>query len=169
MIVACVVALVIECMLLCCKKNARTVPINYILLFIFTACWTWIITWTCVQCDAITILSAVLYTAVINVTLSLYACCTIPTDFTKWCSRWTTFALLIILTVQLLLSTISIIILDYTDWWKPLVAGSWGILYGMFLIVDTQLIIGYARHELTIDDYVLGSLLLCSDILLCIY
>ena len=164
-IVACIVALVIECMLLCCKKNARTVPINYILLFVFTACWTWIITWTCAQYDKTTVLSAALYTAVITVTLSLYACFT-KADFTKLCGRWTIFALIIIITVQLMLSVISMLIFDYTETWVPLAAGFCVILYGLFLIIDTQLIIGGKRHELTIDDYVVGALILYIDIIM---
>ena len=97
-IVACIVSIVVECMLLCCKKNARTVPINYIRLFIFTACWTWIMTWTCAQYDKLTVLTAALYTAVITIVLSLYACFT-KADFTKLCGRWTIFALILIITV----------------------------------------------------------------------
>lgn len=38
------------------------------------------------------------------------------------------------------------------------------VIYGLFLIYDTQLIIGNKRHALSYDDYVLGSLSLYIDI-----
>mmetsp|Transcript_1254 Transcript_1254/g.1669 ORF Transcript_1254/g.1669 Transcript_1254/m.1669 type:complete len:198 (+) Transcript_1254:190-783(+) len=166
MVIVCsIVAIVVECMLLCCKANARKVPINYILLAIFTGCWAFIMTWICAQYDKTTVLSAALYTAVITVVLSLYACFT-KADFTKLCGRWTIFALLLIITVQLMLSIISMLIFDYTDTWVPLAAGFCVILYGLFLIIDTQLIIGGKRHELSIDDYVVGALILYIDIIM---
>mmetsp|Transcript_3953 Transcript_3953/g.4729 ORF Transcript_3953/g.4729 Transcript_3953/m.4729 type:complete len:157 (+) Transcript_3953:197-667(+) len=137
MVIVCsIVAIVVECMLLCCKANARKVPINYILLAIFTGCWAFMMTWICAQYDKTTVLSAALYTAVITVVLSLYACFT-KADFTKLCGRWTIFALLLIITVQLMLSIISMLIFDYTDTWVPLAAGFCVILYGLFLIIDT--------------------------------
>lgn len=38
-------------------------------------------------------------------------------------------------------------------------------LYSMYLIYDTQLIIGGKSHELQIDDYILGALFLYIDII----
>lgn len=38
-------------------------------------------------------------------------------------------------------------------------------LYGIYFIYDTQLIIGGKTNELTIDDYILGALLLYIDII----
>ena len=166
MVIVCsIVAIVVECMLLCCKSNARKVPINYILLAIFTGCWAFLITWICAQHEKIDVLTAALFTVVITVTLSVYACFT-KADFTKLCGRWTIFALLLIITVQLMLSIISMIIFDYTETWIPLAAGFCVILYGLFLIIDTQLIIGGKRHELSIDDYVVGALILYIDIIM---
>mmetsp|Transcript_25040 Transcript_25040/g.31331 ORF Transcript_25040/g.31331 Transcript_25040/m.31331 type:complete len:124 (+) Transcript_25040:296-667(+) len=123
-------------MLLCCKSNARKVPINYILLAVFTACWAYMITWICAQYDRTTVLTSALFTAVISITLSVYACFT-KADFTKLCGRWTIFALLLIITVQLILSLISMLIFSYSDNWIPLAAGFCVILYGLFLIIDT--------------------------------
>jgi len=164
-IVACILALIIECMILCCKTNARKVPINYVLLFIFTACWAYILTWTCAQYDKMTVLTAAVFTVAITVTLSLYACFT-KADFTKLCGRWACMALLLILMVQLILSIISLIIFEYTSTYVPLVAGFCVLLYGLFLIIDTQLIVGGKRHELSIDDYVVGALILYIDIIM---
>ena len=39
------------------------------------------------------------------------------------------------------------------------------IFYGAYLIYDTQLIVGGRRRELTLDDYVIGALILYLDII----
>lgn len=38
-------------------------------------------------------------------------------------------------------------------------------LFGIYLVVDTQLIIGGGRYELSLDDYVAGALMLYIDII----
>lgn len=39
------------------------------------------------------------------------------------------------------------------------------ILYGFYLIYDTQLIIGGRHSELEIDDYIIGALIIYIDII----
>ena len=39
------------------------------------------------------------------------------------------------------------------------------ILYGFYLIYDTQLIMGGKQHALSMDDYILGALMLYIDII----
>ena len=39
-------------------------------------------------------------------------------------------------------------------------------LFGVYLIFDTQLIMGGKRYELCIDDYVVGALILYLDIIM---
>ena len=39
-------------------------------------------------------------------------------------------------------------------------------LFGVYLIFDTQLIMGGKRYELSIDDYVVGALILYLDIIM---
>jgi FtsH-binding integral membrane protein len=39
------------------------------------------------------------------------------------------------------------------------------MLFGIYLIIDTQLIIGGKRLELSLDDYVIGALILYMDII----
>lgn len=39
------------------------------------------------------------------------------------------------------------------------------ILFSLYLIFDTQLILGGKRYQIEIDDYILGALILYSDII----
>jgi hypothetical protein len=39
------------------------------------------------------------------------------------------------------------------------------ILFGIYLVIDTQMIIGGKRFSISYDDYVLGALILYIDII----
>ena len=45
------------------------------------------------------------------------------------------------------------------------IAIAFSALYAFYLIVDTQLIMGGRRNELTLDNYILGAMLLYIDII----
>ena len=40
------------------------------------------------------------------------------------------------------------------------------LLFGIYLIFDTQLIVGKGRYSLSIDDYILGAMVLYIDIIM---
>lgn len=46
-----------------------------------------------------------------------------------------------------------------------MIAVAFSALYAFYLIVDTQLIMGGRRNELTLDNYILGAMLLYIDII----
>ncbi len=39
------------------------------------------------------------------------------------------------------------------------------IVFGIYLVIDTQLIVGGRRHQISLDDYVAGALMLYIDII----
>ena len=160
-----IVGIICQCAIACCIKVARKVPLNYILLGIFTLCWAYMVTYICAFYEQATVLQASISTAAITITLTAYAMFT-KTDFTKMCGAFMCWGLLLILMVQMLLSLLSIFIFTFTDTWIPFVAGFGVILYGLFLIIDTQLILGGKRYELTIDDFVIGAMILYLDIIM---
>ena len=65
----------------------------------------------------------------------------------------------------MLLGCISMLVFSYTATWYPFVAGFCVVLGGFFLLIDTQRIVGGRHHELSIDDYVIGALVLYMDII----
>ena len=40
------------------------------------------------------------------------------------------------------------------------------LIFGIYLIFDTQLIVGEGRYKLGIDDYILGAMILYVDIIM---
>ena len=155
----------IWCTLACCIKVARKVPTNYIMLGIFTLCWTFILGWICSYYPAEVVSMAAGFTAAITVTLTAYACFT-KTDFTKLCGPFVCIGLLLIIAVQLFLSLLTFFVFQFTQQWYPFAAGFCVILYGLFIIIDTQLIVGGGRHKLSIDDYIIGAMILYIDIIM---
>lgn len=102
------------------------------------------------------VLMAAVLTAAMVVALTIYACTT-NTDFTV-CS-----GLLFMLFIGLVVASI----LSYFMQSRILqIAISYfgAILFGIYLIYDTQLILGKQSNSLSIDDYVMASVMLYVDI-----
>lgn len=153
--------LVTMIMVFCCRSMARTVPTNYILLTIFTVSEAWMVAFICAwyqaQGAADIVLMAVLMTAAMTFALTLYAC-TAKTDFTLYGG-----ALFILGCVLLLIMIFGLFVRNPIVHVviSALVIG----LYGFYLIYDTQLVIGGKTYELSIDDYVIGAIIIYIDII----
>ena len=163
-IAALILGIAIQCTLLCCKNVARSSPTNYVLLAVFTICWTFIIGVICASYNPTVVLTAALMTMVLTISLTTYACLT-KSDFTKLCGPFVCLGLIIIIMVSILMSIISSLVFAYTEKWYPFASGFMVIIYGLFLLIDTQLVVGGKRHELRIDDYIVGALILYLDII----
>ena len=154
-----IISIVIECAILCCKSVARKTPMNYILLFIFTACQAFVFSFICAQYPASDCLTAAGMTAGVTVALTFYACTT-KTDFTM-CG-----GLFFIMSMALLCLIICSWFMTFAAWWHPFVSAILVVFYGLYLIYDTQLIAGGRQHSLSYDDYIVGALLIYVDIMM---
>mmetsp|Transcript_130044 Transcript_130044/g.183445 ORF Transcript_130044/g.183445 Transcript_130044/m.183445 type:complete len:124 (+) Transcript_130044:606-977(+) len=104
------------------------------------------------------VLTAALLTVSIVIGLTVYAFTT-KTDFTMMGGL-------------LWMMTLLFIFMGFCFWWMPM-TGAMNIIYctfgvllfGLYLIYDTQLIAGGKRFKLSIDDYILGAMLLYIDII----
>eukprot|EP00357_Protocruzia_adherens_P013751 CAMPEP_0115017768 /NCGR_PEP_ID=MMETSP0216-20121206/28337_1 /TAXON_ID=223996 /ORGANISM="Protocruzia adherens, Strain Boccale" /LENGTH=236 /DNA_ID=CAMNT_0002388695 /DNA_START=44 /DNA_END=754 /DNA_ORIENTATION=- len=157
-ICSCVLAIVICFALSCCPQNGRIVPRNYILLGLFTLCESYMVGALCAMTDPTIVLTAAVLTVGVTVALTLYACFT-KTDFTvlggmTWilCMVMLMFGIMLFFMHSSLLNTIYCVL---------------GVLlYGLFLIIDTQLIVGGQKtYRLGYDDYILGAMMLYIDII----
>ena len=81
LILAMVLAIVVECAILCVPQNARQVPTNYILLGIFTLCESYLVCFVCSRYEPRLVMMAMFMTAGVVLALSLYAVFT-TSDFT---------------------------------------------------------------------------------------
>ena len=155
------ISLVTMIMVFCSKNLARTVPTNYILLTIFTVSEAWMISFICawykIQGQGDIVLMAVLMTAGMTFALTLYACTT-KTDFTMMGG-----ALFIIAGVLLLFMIFELFTRNKVV--HIVISVAVVALYGFYLIYDTQLIIGGRSHELSIDDYIIGAIIIYIDII----
>ncbi|CAD8080707.1 unnamed protein product [Paramecium sonneborni] len=164
LVLASITALVIICSLFCYPKNARKVPKNYILLSTFTVCEGYVVSAIC--CNVATeyengidlIFIALSMTVLMTFGLTLYACTT-KDDFTI-CTGLL-WSLVICLFMLIIFS-----ILFPSRLLQILISVFAIFLYSVYVIVDTQLIIGDKRHALQKDDYILGAIILYVDIVM---
>lgn len=138
------------------RERARRVPLNYILLFTFTLCMSFYCLLLCSYFSPRVVITAAVLTFGATVGLTVYACKT-KDDFT-FCGAF--------LFCFIFIGVISVGFF----FWVPvfyyvfIVIGG-VILYSLYIIYDTQLIIGNKTFEYSIDDYCLAALNLYIDII----
>lgn len=151
-----VMIIVIEIAIICCKSVGRRAPLNYILLFIFTLGFSLLVGLCSAVSDPTIVFIAAAMTLGITIALTAYAIFT-KTDFTV-CGG---MLFIVVMTLSLF---------GMFLWWgatsttNVVYCSIWAIIYGIYLIYDTQLIVGRHRHKLEIDDYILGAMLIYIDI-----
>ena len=126
-------------MILCCRSVARKVPTNYTLLLIFTLCQAFFFSWVCSQYSTESTLMAAGMTAFMTISLTIYAIYT-DTDFTVCGS------LFFCLAIGMLLMCIMSIFMTFASWWHPVVSALFVVIYGLYIIFDTQMIVGGRSH-----------------------
>ena len=134
-ITASILAVALSCTLICVRSTARKVPLNYILLFMFTICESIIVAYVIASVeDNLLVLIAATMTAAIVVGLTIYAWTT-KTDFTLcWGMAWVIgfalffFMIFAIFTGNELVYKVYLLL--------GVIAG------GFYILIDTQLIMG---------------------------
>ena len=154
-----VCSILVICMLLslfCFHGVLRKVPQNYIFLSVFTVLESYTVaTLTCFYKPEYILYAAVL-TCVMGFSLSLYACFS-RTDFTTIAAPLFWVSLGISLVAMILMIVIRSSFLVIILCWIFL------ILSALYLIVDTQLIMGGKYAQITLDDYIIGAMMLFID------
>jgi FtsH-binding integral membrane protein len=147
--------------LICCRGISRRVPMNYILLGVFTLCEAYLLAFIAATYEPEVVLSAAFSTAAITIAISLYAWKT-KSDFTV-CGP-----LFLLLGVTLCMTTLFLVIFGLISGQfrvvHYIICGIAVLLFSFYLLFDTQLIMGGKRYEIEIDDYILGAVILYTDI-----
>ena len=143
--------------LYCYKSCARTVPRNFILLGLFTITQAIMLMYVTAFSNPTDVLIALILTAAIVVSLTIYAFKT-KTDFTI-CG-----GMLFMLLMVLFVASIMAIFIQ-NKIFEIAVSSFSVILFGIYLIYDTQLVVGKHSNKLSVDDYIIGALSLYIDII----
>jgi len=135
----------------------RQTPNNYLVLAGFTLAESYIVSFMCALSNPKLVFMAAFMTFALVISLTLYALTT-KSDFT------TQGGLLFILGCGFLMFSIFGMFTNNKIFHVILcVLGI--ILFGFYLLYDTQLIIGNRDNQLDIDDYILAAFMLYTDII----
>jgi protein lifeguard len=167
LLAAILLAIFIEIALICGRSLARKVPINYILLLIFTVCETYMVACSTVYYSAYpyTVIQAGVGTAMITLACTAYAF-KAKADFTM---KGGLIFLLFAVALFFILFAFIIVAASSPGESHPvfvnIICCIVILLLGLFLIHDTQLIVGKGKWKLSIDDYIIGAMIIYIDII----
>jgi len=140
----------------CFRDLSRKVPLNYILLILFTISKGYMISFVCNLTQPKIVFMAASMTCFILLALTLYACIT-KRDFTIYGSLIFLFSCVLLLFSIFFLFTHNKLI--------HIIVSCIGVLiFSFYLIYDTQLLIGNKENAMDTDDYILCSMMLYIDI-----
>jgi FtsH-binding integral membrane protein len=157
LILSMVVTLVIPCTLFCFDNLLRKVPTNYILLGVFTFFEGYLVAFICAMSNPRVVFMAAFMTFAMVIALTLYATTT-KTDFTLAGGMLFVIGLAILMLALFAMFTNNKLVHIF-------ISTLWVVLFGIYLIYDTQLIVGNKELQLSIDDYILASFMLYTDII----
>jgi FtsH-binding integral membrane protein len=148
----------VEITLLCCRSQARTVPNNYILLGIFTIGEAYLVSFISSIYDPKIVLTAAFMTTGVVSAVTFYAYKT-ERDFTIWGGLLSAFVMCIIMFMLFAM-------IFRTDFLNLFFCILSVLIFTLYLIIDTQMIMGDKKYELSGEDYILGALILYMDIVM---
>ena len=155
-IVSLVISLVALYSLVCFVDFQRRVPYNYLTLLLFTVCEAYIIAYFCLAYSPSQVYEAGFMAAAMCIGLTIYACFT-TTDFTLWGGFLFMAGLVFVIggSIMLIFRTpLLLVIFDCIGL----------LLFGFYLIYDTQLILGSKSAVYSVDDYIMATMNLYLDI-----
>lgn len=162
-----ILTLFIEIYIFCCD-GGRTFPSNMILLGTFTFCEGYIVSFISSatgyqQGNGIVMIAALMTLGNFCLSVAVVVACTLYAFYTDE-DYTTSSALVIILSVVLL---VLFIVTMFTDspFIRNLYCAVGVLLFSIYLVIDTQMIMGGKSLELRVDEYVLAALLLYIDII----
>ncbi|XP_077159048.1 protein lifeguard 1-like isoform X2 [Paroedura picta] len=155
--------LIMAITLACCDQARRKAPLNYILLLIFTIVEGMLLGSIASFFDAEGILWVVAGTALMTLGLSVFA------FQTKWDLTITSGILLVMILVFLISAVLCAIL--KTKVLIVLYAATGTLLFAIYLVVDTQLMLGKTHHyKLNPDEYIFAVLNVYIDIVnMCLF
>ena len=145
--------------LFCCRSVARRVPLNYILLLIFTLCESYCLFLLSACYEPQIVITAMVLTAAMVIGLTIYAMTT-KKDFTM-CGGCLFAALFLFIAFGILLAIFGV--KNKIGYMFVCLVGI--LIYSIYLVYDTQLTMGQGAFKYEIDEYVWAAVNLYIDII----
>eukprot|EP00928_Gymnodinium_smaydae_P083785 TRINITY_DN67022_c0_g1_i1.p1 TRINITY_DN67022_c0_g1~~TRINITY_DN67022_c0_g1_i1.p1 ORF type:complete len:243 (+),score=33.86 TRINITY_DN67022_c0_g1_i1:69-797(+) len=165
LVISTVVLLATMCSMMCCQKQLRSFPTNYIFLFIMTCAMSVLVGFTSAMYTWQSVVLAAGITTGIFLAMTIYAWNT-TSDFTGF-GPYLVGCLFALIFFGFALSIMAMC--GVMVQWAMMLYDICGILlFTCYIVYDTQLILGeYGGHKnsFSIDDYVFASLNLYLDII----
>jgi hypothetical protein len=159
LIISIVFMITLSIMLSCCENVRRTHPWNMICLGLYTLATTVLVTFITIAYSTDAVGYAMGFTVVITLGLTIFAIQT-KIDFTVLYQLG--FALLLIL----LLFGFSLAITGTHNGVASRVYAALGtLIFALFIVIDTQLIMGKGRYQISPEEYVMGALIIYMDVI----
>jgi FtsH-binding integral membrane protein len=135
---------------LCSPALYKKIPINYIILTIFTICNGYLISSLTIISNPLNVTVAFILTFVTVITLTIYAWKS-ETDFTIYGGVLCSFlAMLVIGSLIMIFFTVSLIVL--------IIYICLSLCLAFYLVYDVQLLIGNKRNKFDEEDYILATI-----------
>ena len=150
-------SLVTLLILICVPGMSTKVPSNYILLFAFTIFESYLISFLTSFYTVSTVFTAAVLTAAIVLGLTAYAFYT-DTDFT-FMGGFLFMGIFVLMGLSFIQFFVNV------KWLNMLICVFGVLLFGAYLIYDTQLLIGTKGLKYEIDEYILAALNIYLDII----
>lgn len=143
------------CALMCVKQWARTVPTNYILLAVFTIAESYVVATIASMYEPESVFLAAIYAVGLFSILTLYACCTKGDIGCMGPLIWVSVGLGLLTFVLYFMFPSHTMHLIFC--WVGLICTCIYVIYDVYLITE--------KHGLDYDDYVIGALLIYTDLI----
>ncbi|KAH8407605.1 hypothetical protein KR222_007921, partial [Zaprionus bogoriensis] len=157
LVTAIIVNIVVMLSMACCETARRSYPLNFVCLALFTVTMSLLLGGVASTLDADVVIFAVAVTAVLVVSLSIFAIQT-KYDFTAWGG--------VALCVVIFLLILAVGGLFFRSTFAKVLHSSLGALLASFLLIyDTQLILGGThKYQFNPEEYIFAALTLYVDV-----
>ena len=150
-------ALFTEIPIICCPSVASQVPLNYVLLLIFTLCESYLVAYITLFYEPLSVLMCAGITLALVFGLTLYAIFT-KTDMTLWGGGLACLSVIFFI--------LSIIGIFYRSLFYQTLLNCCGLfLFSIYLMYDVQLVIGKNKKLISTDQYIIGAMMIYIDII----
>ncbi|XP_040913467.1 protein lifeguard 3-like [Toxotes jaculatrix] len=155
-----VVYFLVYCILICCKEPRRRFPCNLVLLGIFTLALSYMTGTISSYYETKAVFLAMGITALVCVAVTIF-CFQTKVDFTS-CGGLLCIAAVLLMIIGIV--TAVVLSFQYVPWLHMLYAAIGAIVYTLFLVYNTQLLIGNRELAISPEEYIYGALSLYVDI-----